>query len=247
MSQPPIRPDVAGIIGEITRSGDRLAGTLAALTDADMRAPSSLPGWTRGHVIAHLSRSADAYRWLLAVARTGAEPSPRTGAEAFARAVEDGAALPAAELVTDARTCFARLAEDAASMPAEAWDTLVTALAGWRHPAWYTLCRCWRELETHHVDLGTGYRTADWPVAYVTWALDDTLAALTARGFPVAHVEAVDLGRSWTVSPAGPAIGGPGHALLGWLSGRAADDPLMSDRPLPTPPNWPMPPAPGWG
>lgn len=47
-------------------------------------------------------------------------------------------------------------------MPAERWNTLVSALAGWRHPAWFTLHCCRRELETHHVDLNLGYTTACW-------------------------------------------------------------------------------------
>lgn len=132
-------------------------------------------------------------------------------------------------------------------MPVERWDTLVTALAGWQHPAWYTLHRCWRELETHHVDLNVGYRPSDWPTAYVTWALDDTLPALAARDFPLSRVDAPDLGRCWTLSPTGATLTGPGHALLGWLSGRATDAPLTSsDRPLPDPPSWPLPPAPAW-
>jgi len=248
-SSPPTRrysTDVLDIIEEVTRSGARIAAALDALTDTEVQAPSTLAGWTRGHVITHLALSADSYLWLLAVARTGVEPAPRTGAEALARAVQEGADRPAAELATDLRTRLARLAEAAVSMPTEAWDTLVTALAGWRHPAWYTLHRCWRELETHHLDLNLGYRTTDWPAAYVTWALDDTLAALSARDFPVARVEAVDLGRSWTLSATGPTVTGSGHAVLGWLSGRATDPLLTSDRPLPAPPNWPLPPAPGW-
>ncbi|MGW7364506.1 maleylpyruvate isomerase family mycothiol-dependent enzyme [Streptomyces sp. NPDC054841] len=239
--------DFIGVIDELTRSGARFAATLAAQGDSGLQAPSALPGWTRGHVAAHVARSADAYTWLLAVARTGAEPAPRAGAGALARAVEAAAVLPAAELLADVRTSLARLLEDASSMPAEAWDTLVTALAGWRHPAWYTLYRCWRELETHHVDLDAGYRTADWPAAYVAWALDDTLAALTARGFPVARVDAVDLGRSWTLAAAGPTIGGSGHALLGRLSGRTTGATLTGGHSMPDPPNWPMPPSPGWG
>ncbi len=234
------------IIKEVTSSAARITAALDRLTDAEVRQPSAMAGWTRGHVIAHLACSADVYRWLLAVARTGVEPSPRMGGEALARAVEEGAARPAAELAADLRTRLALLAEDAESMPAERWDTLVTALAGWHHPAWYTLHRCRRELETHHVDLGLGYRTADWPATYVTWALDDTLAALSARDFPLARVEAVDLGRSWTLSPTGPTVTGPGHALLGWLAGRTTDAPLGSDQLLPTPPAWPLPPAPGW-
>ncbi len=226
-----------------------------------MREPAALPGWTRANVIAHVGCAADAYLWLLAVARTGVEPGPRPSADALARAVEDGAARPAAELVAGLRARLGRLLEDAESMPEDRWDTLVTALAGWRHPAWYTLHRCWRELETHHLDLDLGYRTSDWPARYVSWALDDTLAALAAREFPVGRVEAVDLGRSWTVSATGPDLTGEGHALLGWLSGRTPAAQLTAAqltvtqlitaqpaeaRPLPGPPTWPLPPAPGW-
>lgn len=237
---------MADIVEEVTRSGARITAALDALTDLEMRAPSTLADWTRGHVITHLALSVGAYQRLLAVARTGMETAPRTEAKALARAVREGADRPAAELATDLRSRLAHLAEEATSMPVERWGTLVTALTGWRHPAWYTLYRCWRELETHHVDLNVGYRTTDWPRTYVTWALDDTITALAALDFPVARVKALDIGRSWTLSPTGPDIAGSGHALLGWLSGRALDPPLTSDRPLPVPPDWPLPPAPGW-
>ncbi|MDH6132708.1 maleylpyruvate isomerase [Kitasatospora sp. MAA4] len=234
------------LIADVTRSGTRLTAALDALTDAEVGAPSTLPGWTRGQVVTHLVHGVDAYLWLLATARTGAEPGPRTDAAVLARELQDGAARPAGELAADLRTRLARLADVCASMPADRWDTLVTALAGWRHPAWYVLHRCRRELETHHVDLDIGYRSTDWPGTYVTWALDDTLAALAARDFPLSRVEAPDLGRSWTLAPTGATLSGPGHAVLGWLSGRATDAPLTADRPLSTPPSWPLPPAPGW-
>ncbi|ADI12547.1 hypothetical protein SBI_09429 [Streptomyces bingchenggensis BCW-1] len=131
-------------------------------------------------------------------------------------------------------------------MPTERWPTLVTALAGWRHPAWYTLHRARRELETHHVDLNLGYTTTDWSTSYVIWALDDTIATLTARDFPIARIEATDLDRSWTLAPTVPAATGPGHALLAWLSGRGPATHLVSEPRLPTPPTWPLPPTPGW-
>ncbi|MFI6846740.1 maleylpyruvate isomerase family mycothiol-dependent enzyme [Kitasatospora sp. NBC_00085] len=237
----------SALVDELVRSGARLADTLAGLTDADLRAPSALPGWTRAHVVAHLARSANAYRGLLEAARTGAGPDPRPDAGALARAVEDGAARPAADLVNGLRDSLAGLIEDARSMPAAAWDARVTALAGWPHPAWFTLHRCRRELETHHADLAAGYGPPDWPAAYVAWALDDTLAALAARDFPLGRVDAVDLGRHWTLAPTGPSVAAPGHALLAWLGGRA-EAPLRStaDAPLPTPPAWPLPPVQAW-
>ncbi|WP_441248976.1 maleylpyruvate isomerase family mycothiol-dependent enzyme [Kitasatospora sp. McL0602] len=229
---------------EVASSGARFAASVAQLGDGGMRAASALPGWSRGHVVSHVARSVDAYLWLLAVARTGAEPGPRADGAAIARAVEEGAGRSAAELAADLRGRLDQLAEAAAAMPGDRWDFPVTALAGWQHPARYTLRRCLRELETHHIDLAVGYRPTDWPQAYVSWALDDTFAALAARQFPLARVEATDLGRSWRPAPAGPVVTGPGHALLAWLSGRANGSALTTDGPLPAPPAWPLPLAP---
>jgi maleylpyruvate isomerase len=228
-------------IDEITRSGDRLAASVSALTDADVRAPAALPGWTRGHVVAHVTCSVHAYLWMLALARTGTEPGPRATGAQLARDMQESAVLPAAALTEGLSTALAGLRRAAEAMPESAWDTEVTALAGWPHPARYVLNRAWREFETHHVDLDTGYRPADWPSAYVAWALDDTLAAWTEREVPVHRVHAVDLGRGWTVSALGPAVSGPGHALLGWLAGRTGPDALTHDGPLPVPPAWPLP------
>ncbi|MGC4985619.1 maleylpyruvate isomerase family mycothiol-dependent enzyme [Streptomyces sp. DT193] len=238
--------DIDLLLDEIRASVARVGTGLGSLTHLQAREPSALPGWSRGHVITHLARSADVYRWLLTLARTGTEPGPRANAAVLDRALREGAERSAGELVADLRGSLDRLLDEARAMPAERWFTLVTALAGWRHPAWFTLQRCRRELETHHVDLNLGYTTADWPSDYVTWALDDTVAALTARGFPVARIRATDLDRAWTPAPAGPTVTGSGRSILAWLTGRGTDTPLRSDVPLPTPPRWPLPPTPGW-
>ncbi|MFG2950023.1 maleylpyruvate isomerase family mycothiol-dependent enzyme [Streptomyces adustus] len=238
--------DIDLLLDEVRASGARVCVGLGSLTDLQVREPSALPGWSRGHVITHLARSADVYRWLLTLARTGTEPGPRADAAALDRALREGAERSAGELATDLRGSLDRLFDEAQAMPAERWSVLVTALAGWRHPAWFTLRRCRRELETHHVDLDLGYSTADWPSDYVTWALDDTVATLTARDFPVARIQVTDLDRAWTLAPSGATVTGPGHALLAWIAGRGPDTRLRSDVPLPIPPRWPLPPTPGW-
>ncbi|MEU8074798.1 maleylpyruvate isomerase family mycothiol-dependent enzyme [Catellatospora citrea] len=236
-----------GMVDDVVRSAARFTAAAASLTDNGLRAPSGLARWTRAHVVAHVAGSADAYVRLLRSARTD-HRAPRRPADAaaLAHAVEMGAALPAAELAGRLNDSLERFAHEARTMSTEAWDGMVTALAGWRHPAWYTLRRCLRELETHHLDLDVGYRTADWPAEYVTWALTETLAALKAQGFPLARVEATDLGCAWNVDGDGPAVAAPGHVLLGWFSGRESTEVLASDD-LPIPPTWPQPPVPGWG
>ncbi|MEY9931269.1 maleylpyruvate isomerase [Catenulispora sp. GP43] len=234
------------MIEAIRSSSARVIRALSAMDDREARQPSALPGWTRAHVVGHLIQSGDAYLWLMAVARDGVEPWPRAERAAMARELEDLAARPVAELVDGLADRMDRLVRVSEVMPVERWDTLVQALAGWRHPAWYILRRCLRELETHHLDLDVGYRTDDWPAPYVAWALEDTLSTLAARGFPLARVEAVDLERSWALSDAGPVVSGPGHAVLGWLSGRRGGAGLSAQE-LPAAPAWPMPPTPGWG
>ncbi|MEV0403047.1 maleylpyruvate isomerase family mycothiol-dependent enzyme [Actinoallomurus sp. NPDC050550] len=229
---------IDSLLEQVTRSADRLLADASALTDAEVREPSALPGWTRGQVLVHVARSADAYTWLLRSASGRAPLGTRPGTTPPPSISEAGA-----ELAADLRLSLERFLGEARAMPADAWDRLVTALAGWRHPAWFTLRRCLRELHTHHVDLHCGYRTSDWPDPYVAWALDDTLATLKAQRFPLGLADALDLGLRWELTPDGPAVAAAGHVLLGWLAGRAPGP----GQNLPTPPTWPQPPTPGWG
>ncbi|WP_433476112.1 maleylpyruvate isomerase family mycothiol-dependent enzyme [Spirillospora sp. CA-142024] len=57
-------------LAEIEAATRSLLATAARLDDADARAPSLLPGWTRGHVLTHVARNADGGTRLLTWART---------------------------------------------------------------------------------------------------------------------------------------------------------------------------------
>src|ERR1044071_5981880 len=52
--------DHAHDLAALREATDRLLGATGKLDDAALSEPSRLPGWSRGHVIAHLSRNADA-------------------------------------------------------------------------------------------------------------------------------------------------------------------------------------------
>jgi uncharacterized protein (TIGR03083 family) len=86
-------------MGEASHSLDRLAAatglllaTAAALGDAEVRGPSLLPGWSRGHVLTHIARNADGLGNLLRWARTGAETPMYASAES--NGCSAGAAVP---------------------------------------------------------------------------------------------------------------------------------------------------------
>ncbi|WP_187438205.1 maleylpyruvate isomerase family mycothiol-dependent enzyme [Actinomadura decatromicini] len=241
------------MIDRLDAGAARVVATLSGLGDQDMRAPSALPGWSRGHVATHLARNADSLWNLLEWARTGVEVPQYPSVDARNADVEAGAGRDRDALVEDVRATAARLSEQARTLPDAAWDATVKAMAGYAHPAWYTLYRRWHEVEAHHVDLAAGYGPADWPEPYVRWALGATLADIAAlspklRGELEGHrITATDYGESADLGrpPGGPEASGSGRAVLGWLSGRSdgAGVSLRPDGPLPVPPPWPHEPS----
>ncbi|WP_317621021.1 maleylpyruvate isomerase N-terminal domain-containing protein, partial [Streptomyces sp. CBMA123] len=130
--EPGRRPDFEELYEEVRASAERLCAGLERLTDGQAREPSLLPGWSRGHVLTHLARSADAYRWMFALARTGTAPGPRADAAALARQLNEGAGRGAEALVADLRAGLDGLLRDAAELPTARRAVLVPALAGWR-------------------------------------------------------------------------------------------------------------------
>ncbi|MFI0408402.1 maleylpyruvate isomerase family mycothiol-dependent enzyme [Actinomadura sp. 3N508] len=237
------------VIDELGPGVERIIGSLSELSDRDLRAPSALPGWSRGHVATHIARNADSLWNLLEWARTGVQIPQYPSMEARNADLEAGAGRGRDELIEDVRATQARFTELARAMPEDAWNAQVKAMQGWPHPAWYVLYRRWHEVEAHHVDLAAGYGPADWPEPYVRWALGRTLTDMAAlpeklRGeLAGLRITATDSGESADLgwAPGGAEASGSGRALLGWLSGRSdgAGVSLRPDGPLPVPPPWP--------
>ena len=139
--------------------------TAAQLTDEQVRQPSLLPGWTRGHVLTHLARGGDALRNLLDGARTGIPRPAYASPQARDADIEAGAGRSAAELAADVRDSAAAFRAAALAMPDESWATKVTVPTG-PAPASHLLVRRLVEIELHHVDLGCDYRPSDWPTTF---------------------------------------------------------------------------------
>jgi maleylpyruvate isomerase len=233
--------EIALALNRLGDSTDRLLATADTLTGVQAAAASRLPGWTRGHVLAHLARNADGFRNLLAWARTGTESPMYPSEEARDRAIEAGAGRSAAVLAADVRASAAALAGAAEDLPAEAWDALV-ARRGVTFPARGILSRRLSELEIHHVDLGAGYEPGDWPAGFVQVTLARVAGDFAGRtdapaclarpdgqdtAFPIgpASTEPHSTGPASTgpasTGPASPVtVTGPPTILLAWLIGR---------------------------
>ena len=129
-------------------------------SDADVHAPSLLPGWTRGHVLTHLARNADGIALTLSGALRGERLARYPDGPAGRNAdIEAGAGRSLAEQLLDVQQSADQLDRLFAAVDdANGWDLPCDD----RTAGEYVGAR-WREVEIHRVDLGGGYGAPDWP------------------------------------------------------------------------------------
>ena len=207
----------------------RLVRTADALADEEYAAPSGLPDWTRGHVLAHLTLNAEGLAAALGGVVEGrqvpmyASQEDRDGdIEALstaAPAVLRGRLLGATTDLTDAL----------AAIPPDRWGATIERVPGGRTFSVGDVADMrLREVEIHHADLSVGYDRHDWPVAFATLLLDGMLAkGVTAQG-PF-HAHASDLDHTWYFGDGGPTVTGTAADLGWWLTGRGTGADLTSD------------------
>ncbi|MCI0689788.1 MAG: maleylpyruvate isomerase family mycothiol-dependent enzyme [Sporichthyaceae bacterium] len=238
--------DPTSSLAEVDGATARVIATARQLTDADLAEPSPLPLWTRGHVLTHIARNADALRNLLIWAATGVETPMYASPEARHDDINAGAVRPAAEQAADVVDSAARFAEAAQQVPEANWSNQVQMRGGLMIPAWEIFVRRLNEVEIHHVDLDAGYTPAHWPPGWVSRALSDITDGLATReDYPHLVLHCEDTDRDIEVRPTGSdatiTISGPEPALMAWLIGRSTGDGLTvepHDTPLPALPKW---------
>ena len=111
---------------------------------------------------------------------------------------------PPRRSAADLHESAAALAAAAQDLPARAWDALV-ARRGDTFPARQIPPRRLAELEIHHVDLGAGYRPADWPASFVAANLDRVARDFAGRADAPACLARPDgLDAVYPIGPPGP-------------------------------------------
>ncbi|MBK3640588.1 maleylpyruvate isomerase family mycothiol-dependent enzyme [Streptomyces sp. MBT33] len=194
---------------------DRLLTAATELDNASVAEPSRLPGWTRGHVLAHLARNADA---LVNVLK--GRPMYVSG-KARDADIERDAPRPLQTQLADLRESAARF-QAAGAAPAD-WSRTVELRNGVTDSASRVPFRRWAEVELHHVDLGIGYELEHLPEQFT----EREIAFLADRfsGHPdVPPTRLTDGTRAWRTgreaADAEITVTGPAPVLLGWLAGR---------------------------
>lgn len=193
--------------------------------------PSTLPGWTRAHVVAHLALNAEGLAAALRqiVADEPDEPiAMYASQEARDRDIEELAAAERSELRDRLLAATSEFADAVAAVPEDRWDRKIDRTRGNRpFRASSAVAMRLREVEIHHVDLATAYTRADWSLPFAELLLD----AMTKRD-PAAQpfrAHATDAGRTWAFGDDGPTVSGTAADLAWWLTGRGTGEGLTSD------------------
>ncbi|MFG2130225.1 maleylpyruvate isomerase family mycothiol-dependent enzyme [Streptomyces sp. NPDC048751] len=221
--------DHAHDLASVRDATERLLTAVAKLDNASVAEPSLLPGWSRGHVLAHLARNADALVNVL-----GGRPM-YASAEAREADIERDAPRSLEVHLADVRASGARF-QEAGAAPAD-WSRTVTLRNGVTDPASAVPFRRWAEVELHHVDLGIGYELEDLPAEFIQREID--FLARRFAGHPdVPPTRLTDGTRVWSTgreagAPEVTVTGTPAE-LLGWLAGRRdGSGPTVAGGPLP--------------
>ena len=145
-----------------------LVDAVGDLTDAAAREPSSLPGWSRGHLLTHLARSGEGDALTVEGALRGEvlEKYPG-GPEQRARDIDAGAGRSVDALRADLLSTQRRLVDAWARVSGDRWERLTLTPMGPRTVAGTVHARR-REILVHLVDLDVGVSPDELPVDYVT-------------------------------------------------------------------------------
>jgi len=215
----------------------RLVRTVDTLSDDELTARSVLPGWSRRHVVAHLTLNGEGLVAVLEGIVEGDDvPMYRSQEERDTDIEELAAEEPAAlrERFLASTTLF----QDAAfAVPEGGWAGEFRRVAGggpiidrisipgMRH----------REVEIHHADLDAGYGPGDWPEDF----LDRVFSRVVrdrAEG-PSMMLRTPD-GDVPLAGGAGPLVTGSRADLTWWLMGRGGGTGLDADPGLPALGSW---------
>lgn len=205
----------------------------------DVRGPSRLPGWSRGHVLTHVARNAEGLVRLLSWARTGVQTPMYPSLEARAADIEAGAGRPLAEQLDDVRRTGAAFSSAAQDLSPQHWVATVRTTRGAEVAAavvpWMRVCEVW----LHLVDLDAGADLGVLPEDVATELVRDVASWMDSRVSARVVVQ-IPGGERFTFGPGDVPlpVSGPVRELAGWLTGRSGGDALTAPDGLPELPRW---------
>jgi maleylpyruvate isomerase len=209
----------------------RLVRTVDGLDEAGLAAPSTLPGWSRAHVVAHLALNSEGLAGVLEGRIEGEPTTMYRSDEARTADIEELAAADPAELRERFLAGTTLIADGVDRLPDEFWTETFERTPGGRVIRYAAIPGMrLREVEIHHVDLDAGFSPAGWSDAFSA----HLIGAMVKRGASDEsfRVLATDLARTWVIGDdpgeSGTTVSGGAGELAWWLTGRPPADTLTS-------------------
>ena len=194
-----------------------LLETAAGLDDVSV--PSLCEGWTRGHVLTHVARNADAIGRLASWAVTGERQEMYPGGSRDAE-IEEGAGRGVADQVHDLRTTAQALVPALEALDGPLATERVQMRGGYEVPARRLVFLRLREVVFHHVDLDAGFTFDDVEPELLRSFIGDAVDRLAAGSRPPAVTLLADEGGSWAVGDGTTTVRGSLGGLMLWLARR---------------------------
>ena len=213
---------------------ERLLSTAVCFRNDAVLAPSLCEGWSRGHVLSHIARNADALARVCDVALTGQPDTMYDDAESRDADIASGARRSADDHAADVRDSAVRLAERLEALRPDHADVRVERTpGGFRIAVGMVPFMRLRELVYHHVDLDAGYTFASAPAEVAELFLRDAVNRLTHEDTPPSMHMATSEGDDHVVGEGGTRVTGSRAAVLLWLA-RGRTEGVEFDGPVPT-------------
>ena len=198
---------------------ERLIATAESFSDVDVRAASLCAGWTRGHVLSHLARNAEALQRVCSAVLTGEPETMYDSNESRDADIDAGAGRDASTLAEDVRATAALLAPQIARVGVQHVGTTVERVPGGQLIAAERVpFMRLREVVWHHVDLDAGYTFESTPDELLHLFLEDMVARLGSTDGTPGLLLRTDEGDEWTIGDGATTVTGPRHGVLHWLA-----------------------------
>lgn len=212
------RPQYLADLQRLQRETDMLLANVASFSDDEVGTPTVLPGWTRGHVITHLARGAEAIQRLMDNAITGSDAAMYASADQRNDDIESGATRSAKELTADLRRSSEAFMETARRL-VDAPDAAEEISIGNRTFRTHALpnLRC-AEVIIHHQDLDSTFELHEADPDSQLDALNSVVWVLQGKddapGLTVTTYEGDEL----VIGDGATTVVGERDAMVDWLA-----------------------------
>jgi len=180
-------------VREVITAHRTFVAAVAGLSRQELAAPTALPGWTRGHVTAHVADGGRAFANLTELALRGELTA------LFPGGVEERDGI--IECLSTSPDLMAHL-EDGITRLEKAWSK--AAPEDWQRPVRFrngtlagTVYARWREVWIHLIDCEVGVTPTDWPTGLAAHSIDFLRSRLPAG----IALQATDTGQHWPAAP----------------------------------------------